>query len=319
VVPPEVPQTFLPLSAAPPPGATLIWRPLLVGAARVRLADAKLKLDQSRDVVAVVDLHDEAVPVRWDEARRTELAPSELGREPAAATGVTVRWADPPSAALRPKSYAGWSHDLQAWLTANESATLWRCERLRETSLPGESERDFRVRLGQLAREERDRQVDKLEQRYAGKLATLRERERRAEQAVARESEQVSQQRMETYLSVGETLLGSLLGRRAVSQRAVRGAASAARHMGRAMKEGRDVGRAQDTVAAIAAQIDDLEAQLQEEVKALDTRVDVAAEPLEEVTVRPKKTGVSVQLLALGWAPFWLDAQGALVAAWEAP
>ena len=36
----------------------------------------------------------------------------------------------------------------------------------------------------------------------------------------------------------------------------------------------------------------------------------MASAPLEPLTVAPKKTGITVQLVALTWVPFWDDERG---------
>jgi hypothetical protein len=48
-------------------------------------------------------------------------------------------------------------------------------------------------------------------------------------------------------------------------------------------------------------QLQELNSQFEAEVAALDTKIDPATEIFETVTVRPKKTGISVQLVALAW------------------
>ena len=46
-------------------------------------------------------------------------------------------------------------------------------------------------------------------------------------------------------------------------------------------------------------------------------KIDAQNEPLEPIGVKPKKTNISVQLVALAWAPFWRDESGEATAAWE--
>ena len=81
------------------------------------------------------------------------------------------------------------------------------------------------------------------------------------------------------------------------------------------MKESEDVKRAGESVGAVQQQIDALEADLREQTSALEATM--AGGPLETVTVAPKKTGISVQLVALTWMPFWQDAGGARTPAAE--
>ena len=65
------------------------------------------------------------------------------------------------------------------------------------------AEGDFRIRLTQLAREQRDLKVAKLEKKYAPKLARLKERIFKAEEKVGKEKSQYGQQQMQTAISLG--------------------------------------------------------------------------------------------------------------------
>ena len=72
----------------------------------------------------------------------------------------------------------------------------------------------FRIRLSQSTREKRDDLVEQLRQKYAPKVAALQERIRKAQEAVEREKAQADQQKMQTAISFGATLLGALGGRK---------------------------------------------------------------------------------------------------------
>ena len=164
----------------------------------------------------------------------------------------------------------------------------------------GESERDFRIRLRQAGREARDAEVERLRQKYAARIAAQTERVRRSEQAQARESQQASQQKLQTALSFGATLVGALLGRRTVSATTLGRATTAARGVGRAMKESQDVARASQNVGGEREKLSAIETDLAAEVAALET-ADVSNEPLETVSVRPKRTDVTVKAAVLAW------------------
>ncbi|MCJ7708604.1 MAG: hypothetical protein MUO38_13430, partial [Anaerolineales bacterium] len=150
---------------------------------------------------------------------------------------------------------------------------------------------------------------EKLRAKYAPKIATLKERVRRAEQAVEREAEQAKAQKVQTAISFGSTVLGAFVGRRAVSGTLGR-ATTAARGVSRSMKEQQDVGRAEETVGAIQLQLADLEAEFKSEMDLLEAKIDPQTETLEPISIRPKKTGIAVQLLALAWAPYWQAKEG---------
>ena len=184
------------------------------------------------------------------------------------------------------------------------------------SSNPGESEKDFRLRLQQSGRERRDQLLERIRQRYATRIASLQERIRRAEQAVDREKEQAQQQKMQTAISVGVTILDAFLGGRKTVRRSTIGrATTAARGAGRILKEGQDVGRAQENRQALQQQLSELEAEVARESEALRTAVDPLSEELAALEVRPKKTDISVRVLSLGWAPYWRDERGGMTPA----
>jgi hypothetical protein len=170
------------------------------------------------------------------------------------------------------------------------------------------------VRVREAAREERDERVEALRKKYAPKRAALEERLRRAQQAEAREREQVSHQGVQAVISLGATILGAVLGRKTVSVGNIGRATTAARGAGRVLKEREDVARAQETVAAVQQALTALEADLRGELDALEA----GGEPdrLESVAVRPRKRDVQVRLCALAWTPYWRDQAGSLTPAW---
>jgi hypothetical protein len=295
VLPSEIPQYFVPVRGALT--SPISYRPMLLGTAQVHYIDAKTGVDEKRDLMVATEISGEAVAVNWDNATELDIGPDDLERAPQG----EACFDDLPSAAANPKNYAAWTRDFGSWVFRTQKLDLFRCEALDQLSRPGESERDFRVRLQQAAREERDRRAEELKADYAPKLAALAERKRKAEQALEREKGQAQQQTIQTAVSVGSALLSAFLGRKTISMTTVGRAATAARAAGRYRKEAQDVEIAGESVAAIEKQIDDLNAEFKAEVDGLQSKIDAATEPLQTVSVRPKKSNITVRLVALGW------------------
>ncbi|HVO85290.1 MAG TPA: ATP-binding protein, partial [Syntrophobacteria bacterium] len=314
VLPPEVSQYFIPLRGARPEQSTLLYRPVLLGSAQVRFTDPKRGIEVTQDVTSLTPVTTEAIPVTWEETREVALSAAELEKEPAG----EAEFGELPAAAGKSKSYETWKRDLISWLQRSQVLEMFRSPTMKALSRPGESERDFRLRLQQGGREERDQTVERLRQKYAPKIAALEERIRRAEQTVARESAQVSQQGIQTAISIGATLLGALMGRKAVSTSTLGRATTAMRGAGRVLREREDVGRAQENLAALQQQLADLEGEFKAEADATATSKDPLTEALEPVTVRPTKQNISIRLVALAWAPWWKTGDGEPTPAWEA-
>lgn len=312
VLPPSVTQYFVPVRSVQQSGASLVYEPALISVAEIHFAQAKTGINQLREVSYITPVIDEPIAVDWDKASELQLNVNDLETQGAA----NAAFGEMPRLAGRAESYKVWNGDFVTWLYRTQKIDLWRSPGLKEVSAAGESERDFRVRLGQKAREQRDAAADKLRSKYAAKIATAQEQLRRAEQAVDREKEQAKQEKMQTAISLGSTVLGAFLGKKAISATTLGKAATTAKGVGRSMRQSQDVGRAQDTVAAVQQKLQMLEADFKAETDALISKIDPLTETLENIAVRPAKKDISVKLLALGWLPYWRDAAGKLVQAW---
>jgi hypothetical protein len=229
---------------------------------------------------------------------------------------TNANFAPAPSPASQVKNFDGWARDLTTWIFSQQKLTLHRSAQFGQTSLPDEEERAFRIRVQQLAHEERDAAVEKLRQKYAPKIAALQERIRRATAAKAREAEQANRAKLDTVISLGSTLLGAFLGRKKVSVSSVGKAATTMRGVGRAMEQSGDVTRATETVDAIQRQLDDLDTQFRSETDLLATTMNPATEALTTVELRPSKSNITVRLVAIVWVPFAADSTGTLASAY---
>ncbi|MGB7157731.1 MAG: hypothetical protein WBD40_06675, partial [Tepidisphaeraceae bacterium] len=78
-----------------------------------------------------------------------------------------------------------------------------------------------------------------------------------------------------------------------------------ARGVGRASKESADLARAEDTVRATGEQLHELERQFESDSASIVASIDAAAAAIETLPVRPKKSDITVSLVALAWAPHW--------------
>jgi hypothetical protein len=213
-------------------------------------------------------------------------------------------------------SYRSWESDFSAWAFRTQTMQLFKSDTYKATSNPGETEGEFRARLQLSARESRDALSDKLREKYSAKTATLQQQEMRAQQAVDREAEQSKNRKVQTAISLGATVLGAFLGRKAISSSTLGHATTTMRDVSRSMDEAGDVKRAEDTLAAVKQQHADLDAEFQSELDALEGKGDPATEQLQTVLMRPRKSDITVDSLGLVWMPYWQDESGTLTGAW---
>jgi hypothetical protein len=295
VLPPGVPQHFLP--ARDPAQRSAPFRPALFASARVYFSDARLGVAAEIPVRLLAPFQtgpvlldwESAEPAAWDESALTPAAPQ------GALFGAL------PSEASKAKSYDVWKRALIDRLVRSEELLVWKSPSTGLVSQPGEGEREFRLRVGQRGREDRDRAKEKLRAKFAGKRATLEARVLRARQAVEREAEQAREAKIGGAISLGSAILGAFLGRKTVSAATVGRAATAARSAGRAVQQAGDVDRARETLTAAEHDLAELDAQIEAELRAQDSALDPLSEALQEIRLKPKKANVTVRLLTLAW------------------
>ncbi len=311
-LPPDIQSFFIPVRGRAPGGGSLVYQPKLAGAARIAFTDPRNGIDASQPCAFLAPITDSAIPVDWETAQEAGFALGDLEKTPQPG----ARFAGLPSPAGQARSYTAWTRDFTSWLYATQKLELFRSPSLKQASRPGEAERDFRVRMQVAAREQRDQAVEALRKKYAPRLAALQERLRKAQQAQERESVQARDAGLQTAISFGATLLSAFTGRKAASRSTLGRATTAVRGVSRTMSQRQDIERAGETVVAVKTQLDQLQAQFNEESSALEARIDPLAEALDALVVKPKKTDIAVQLVALAWAPYWQDSTGSITPAW---
>ena len=144
-------------------------------------------------------------------------------------------------------------------------------------SKPNESERDFRVRLTQAAREKRDQQAEQLRQKFAPKIAAIDERIRKAP-AIGREEKQASNY-VEADGAAQHWHVDSVgvSGPQGASVTNVGRVTTSVSKASKSMKDSQDASMAEENVDALKSQKEAIEAQFKDEVAKLEIKVDPQA------------------------------------------
>jgi hypothetical protein len=302
VVPPGVEEVFLTRTEPLRTGERLRYRPALVASARLHFTKARTDVDEWREEHRLAFLDEDSVSDPWEGAAILAARPDE---DPEPESGGGFAEAAPP--VLRAASYKRWSKQLISEMYRNRRVTLWTSADPKAMSTSGESREEFLGRLSLLLREERDRDLAKLEERYRPKLARIQERIDRARRRLEKEEDQFRQQSYQAAVDIGASVLGALLGRKTRSR-----GASAARKAGRAAGERGDIGRAKEELASQREALAALETEFRE--AASELRVPPRPEDLEltEVPIKPRKSDLEVDTLRLAWVPCRAEADGSL-------
>ncbi len=291
VLPPQIVQHYLPARRR----GAVEYRACVIAAADVSYTSAKYGVQKSLRLMLLCPINDSLVAVEWAKSHELSLGPDDL--ESVGAEGA--RYATLPSAASDAKRYTEWGKLFERYVRTEKPLLLYRSSTLKVTSQPGEGEREFRIRLAQLARESRDEQVTALRERFLPKVEALEERLARAEEIVRREQAEANKKKLGSAMQIGGALLGGLFGRRSKTSisKAARGIS--------AMRGG-DAGlqRAEDNVDELRSKLADLQTEAQQAVTALERSFDNQAEALEQLPITAKSSDIQTHFVGLAWAPY---------------
>ena len=279
----------------------LVYRPSLFGRGRLHFVRASYKVDKWVEKSFLATVHGGELPNEiWDEA---ELLEHNLDFISQPFEGSEFGKITPDL--QKSRNYSTWTKELKEFLYRGQEIIVWKCEDLKKYSEPGESLGDFKVRLELLVSENRDDEVDDLRRKYAKKFTTLRGQIRRAEDKVEVQEEQYKQSRMSSYLSVGSTLMGALLGRKST-----RNAKTSVNSFGRSSKEKGDIGRAQNSLEELQIKFEDLEREFKEEVAELEDKLSIDNLEFNDLKLSPRKSDISVEDFGICWLPWRVDGSG---------
>jgi len=313
LAPPGLQEYFLPPARIPARGEQLVYWPRLMAAAEVRYSNARLKVDVQSEYLLAAELA--GTEPDWDNADIPATPVQQLDTQPRDGTIFT----DCPAALLDPANFRKWESGLKRWLRDEKPLSILQSPAMKTSSMPGESEGDFRARLQVLGNEQRDQNVAKLKNKVEPKFQRLQEQRMRASQAIEREADQAQQHKFDTAISFGTAILGAVLGRKTVSATSASRMGSAVRKAGRARQQSQDVDRAREKLQAVEQKIQALETQFQSELEQLEDAYDAQLEILDTSEVRPRATDIHVSRIGLGWLPYIQGSDGRLSRAWDSP
>ena len=296
LLPPGVREVFL-ASDGPVPAGGLLYKPAILGRARVRFTHTKARIDSNREVFCLAPASDQLGESAWEGGRQfAEVPEVESGPQGGG-------FASLPAALSAAKSYASLGTALKNHLARTAKLTVFTAPAIDAVSRPDETEGEFRVRIAQQVREWRDKEIDRISDKSAAKLASLNDRIARARQKVEKEKAEAKNKSMQTYVSIGTAVLSAILGRKVASSTTVGRAATSMRSASRATRHQADVVHAEEALSDLEEKLATLEGEVSEELEKVRLQANPDRLVLESIEIAPKKTEISVDDVVLAWVP----------------
>lgn len=312
LIPADVKQAFAAVRSPVRSGNRLVYRPALLGRGRLHFVKSTYGVDawEERSFLSEIaggELPDEV----WDTAEPL-VERMNLDSEPEPGAEFAEVCGDLQKA----RNFETWEKEFKEFLYRKQNLPVWKCVELKEYSQAGETLGDFRVRLEQLASEERDEATSKLRKKFESRFASLQTRIRRAEDKVELEEEQYKQSRLNSVLSVGTTIMGALLGRKTFGVTNARRAGASMRSFGRSSKEKADIERAEENLEELQVKFEELQQEFDDQLNELSDKLSIENLEFDALEVSPRKSDISVEELCACWLPWKVDSTGIAEPAW---
>ena len=263
----------------------------------MHFSSSRLNVDGSHTVSLVNPIT--ASGIDWETLVTPPLNFEQIGTAPTPSAGFGAL----PGFAMNAANYKQVENEFSEWLYRNERAEVFSCPQLKVFSLLHECEADFRARIIHQAREFRDVAIDKIRDAASKKITMLEARQRTAQGQLSKEKAESSSATLQAGVSLIGGILAAILGRKAGLGSITRGTSSINKATG-AYKQHQDVANAEAKVIAAGAEIESIQAELVEGINKLMDSFDPALLPIETEVIKPKKTDIKVQTIALLWLPF---------------
>jgi hypothetical protein len=278
----------------------LTYEPGILGIAQVRFVDRKRSVNEQVDKLLLAPPPDSMLPLDWGTSKELPVTPEMLVDQPEAVPQEKGPFfADTPEQANNVRELKALQKQLSDWLYYNSSRKLLAHPDLGLFQHPDENEHQFHIRVQQAAKENRDAEVDKLEKRYQAKFDKLDDRLHKLEQDQADDQAEYSALQREELLEHGKSVVNFILNRRS-KRRSSRSAANR-----RKDRIKRSIEATEENIARVQEDIDSLETELRH---ATDEITHKWSDILNNITVdeiTPRRTDVTVQMVALVWLPSW--------------
>lgn len=288
---------------------SVVYEPAIIATGAVRFYDGRRGIDEVRPFSLIAGQPDGFGRVPWQNARTVASLDRMMVDQADAPEGVTLQYNSIPDAMNDKKSWKSIESDLEDHMYAEKRLLLKEHSKLKITQEPGESDASFFSRLQTAAKELRDAELDKIEDRFTTKMEKIEDKIRKEERDLAEAEAEKSSRKTAEWVNAAETIFSVFVKGRSRSF----GSAATKRRMAR--KAAEKVAASEEDLRELEEDYRNLEEELKEALDEVRAKWEASLENLDTREVAPRKTDIKVDFLAFGWHPFWADASGNKVSA----
>ncbi|WP_235295813.1 ATP-binding protein [Portibacter marinus] len=276
----------------------------------VRFYDAKRHVDEVTSVAFLTPPPDDFGRIDWDSIQAIDNWKKKLYEEPDYPDSVEVAFADTPESMNTLKEFKHIEKEFSDFLYQSQSMPILVHEKFEIYQVPNEGRESFHSKVTQLAREERDKEIDELRERYEEKFDRIKDRIRDEEQDLYEHEAELKDRRTAEIIGVAETIFSVFKGRR-------RSFSSASTKSRMRRKASQRIEATRMDLEELHEDYQELERELQEKIEEVKDKWEKVSADITVYEVKPRRTDVNVNKVLLVWHPYWVAKNGHKVSAVE--
>ena len=266
----------------------VVLEPWLAASAKVRFYNSSRNIDEVKEVSCRIYLDERVDDMDWERGEALVYSLDQCtGNRPEGAEYYPL-----PASFSSLRSLATFKKSYSDFLYQTERLELFRVKSLKIESRPGESMGDFKIRVNDLLRERKDEAVEKLRSKYATREKQLEKRIDRAMDKVDKEKVDVKTKTGDTIISFGLAAMGALFGRKTFSSTNANKAARGMRNASRVAKEKQDVVRAEENLAQLQLELEELGAEIEVRIEELSEEFSSDNYEPETFSIKPRRSDI---------------------------
>lgn len=279
----------------------VVYRPVLLASAQIRVLDRKYGVDVEVTKTALVDSLDRRGIIRWEDFPYAGpgLDKLESGPVPSSKFGTI----EPPL--NDSKLMTSLQKDFTDWVFRNSAVTARANAALKVFAGPDVSQADFMKACADTAREARDAEITKKTSALDKKIKTLEDKLYREERELREDETELQNRKMEEYGTHAENVISLFAGSR--STRKLSSSLSKRRMTENAKA---DVEESMQSIKQMQQQLSDLQREREDMAREITDKWGSIVSEISEVTINPKKTDVYVNIFGVAWKPYYLIQAG---------
>ncbi len=282
-------------SAAAVPGLAMAYQPTLLAQAAVRYQERKANLFTAAYYAYRIDNLDKQSLIHWEEHA---IQPIDTRSVETGPTGNAL-FGDVSPGLTDSKRVNALKKELVDVLYNTARLQIPFNPTLKIYGDPNVDISEFHAQAAQVAREQRDAEIDKVTSKFETQMDRLEDKRVKEERELGAERKELADRKREQLFTQGEAFFSLLRGRTTYTL----SRSSRARRYTRQSEE--ELRESQQILREIDEEMDELEQRFQQELRQVNEKWAAIAADTQDHLITPYKKDIHIELFGVGWVPFY--------------